>query len=155
MPSLNCSSRSSTMAPKMLTEEQSQAIKRLNAEDQPLAQTLLENGVKMTVEEIVGIWKLENPWQTTGPAVSIIWLEEGDKKAGLEHIMRKHTVELGKRNIGREQVVELVKAATMVGTRIGFQGQGAGRPIVVFKYHGEVMPTASRYPLAQTALLSV
>jgi hypothetical protein len=30
--------------------------------------------------------------------------------------------------------------ASMVGTRIGFQGQGAGRPIVVFKYHGEVMP---------------
>ena len=54
--------------------------------------------------------------------------------------MRNHTVELGKRNIGREQVVELVKAATMVGTSIGFQGQGAGRPIVVFKYHGEVMP---------------
>jgi hypothetical protein len=39
------------MAPNMLTEEQSQAIKRLNAEDQPLAQTMLENGVKMTVEK--------------------------------------------------------------------------------------------------------
>jgi hypothetical protein len=93
------------MAPNMLTEGQSQAIKRLNAEDQPLAQTMLENGVRMTVEKIVGIWKLENPWQTTGPAVSIVWLEEGHKTAGLDHIMRNHTVELGKRNIGREQVV--------------------------------------------------
>jgi len=38
-------------------------------------------------DDVVGIWHLQNPWPTTGNAVSIVWLEEGNDKAGLEHIM--------------------------------------------------------------------
>jgi hypothetical protein len=41
------------------------------------------NFIKMTVQDIIGIRELQNPWQTRGTAVSIVWLEKGDQKAGL------------------------------------------------------------------------
>jgi hypothetical protein len=41
--------------------------------------------------------------------------------------MFEHEGELAKRDIGRDEVVDLVKGATIAGKRIGFQGQGGHR----------------------------
>ena len=106
---------------------------------QPLVKMTLENRIKMTVQGVIGIWQLPNPWQTKRTAVSIVLVRRRRSKASLEHIMLEHERELSQRRIERDEVVELVKGATMVGTRIGFQGKGTGRPIVALKYHGELM----------------
>ena len=60
----------------ILTGEQAAAIRRLPDEYQPLVKMTLENGIKMTVQDVIGIWQLPNPWRTKRTAVRIVWLEE-------------------------------------------------------------------------------
>ncbi|GET42912.1 hypothetical protein [Microseira wollei] len=65
---------------------------------------LIENGVRCTPENIIGIAKLADG--------KIVFLETGNSKAGLQHILENHTVDFAnKKGIPPEQIPDAVIAA--------------------------------------------
>jgi len=45
-------------------------------------------------------------------------------KSGLKHVLIRHEKEFLKAGIKKEKIVDVAKAATMIGKRIGYQGKG-------------------------------
>ncbi|KAF2685949.1 hypothetical protein K458DRAFT_266741, partial [Lentithecium fluviatile CBS 122367] len=70
-----------------------------------------------------------------------IWVEEGNEKAGFNHML-KHESEFSRDGIGGIELIEVAEAATKVGTRVSFQagttrkkaGAASGRPIFLLIY---------------------
>ena len=71
---------------------------------QPLVRTTLEKKIKMTIENVLGIWQLPNPWIIQGRTMDIVWMEKGDEESGLEHIFEAHHREFPKRGISKDEM---------------------------------------------------
>ena len=66
-----------------------------------------------------------------------MWLEEGNARAGLEHV-NKHAKEFEDKGVPREDVPKLVHKAATEGRYTGYnQGDPPGRPIFEVDYNGE------------------
>jgi hypothetical protein len=70
---------------RIMTEEQENDIERLPSAWKPLVRKTLERNIKMTTEDILGIWELPQPWDVQGNMVDIAWLKTGNVKSGLKH----------------------------------------------------------------------
>jgi hypothetical protein len=70
--------------------------------------------------KLVGIWELPDGKEIQGQ--TILWLEQGDQRSGLIHIVHRHGAEFLQHNIQEEELVEFAKAVTSVGKKIGIQG---------------------------------
>jgi hypothetical protein len=92
----------------IITVKQQAAIEQLPHDWQPLIQRTLEKNIKMTIEDVVGIWELPQPQDIKGHTVSIVWLEKGDWKTGFVHIWERHQSEFLKRGITKDEIVEVV-----------------------------------------------
>ena len=66
----------------------------------------------------------------------IVFLQTGDDKAGLAHVILKHATELVGVGISIDQIPDAIMTAIMHGRIIGYQGQGFTRPIYEFEFQG-------------------
>ncbi|WP_324691642.1 RHS repeat domain-containing protein [Flavobacterium cheonhonense] len=94
---------------------------------------LAKEGVKFTIQDIIKIGRNQ--------LNKIVFLEKGNAKAGLEHIM-KHADDFSKNGIAKDDIADFVFDATTKGKIVGYQGEGTGRPIYEYLYKGEVKRVA-------------
>ncbi|MFB6930713.1 virulence factor, partial [Streptomyces noursei] len=66
------------------------------------------------------------------PGVPLAWLEKGNVKSGLVHILFRHAGEFAQVGVRVEDIPALVKKALTEGTRVGTQGEGRTIFEVVF-----------------------
>ncbi|MCP2164476.1 hypothetical protein [Goodfellowiella coeruleoviolacea] len=111
-----------------LTSPESILAAQRRSADRELIAEALRNGLKISPERVLYIGR-----DQTG---RIIWLEEGDDRAGAQHILRaKRREEFAVNGIAPEDVLDLVWRAVTGGKPVGIAGRGA----VVFavSYRGE------------------
>ncbi|MGK7875874.1 MAG: hypothetical protein AB4426_22020 [Xenococcaceae cyanobacterium] len=87
---------------------------------------LRQAGIKHTPEKILRITKLPNG--------KIVFLEKGNLKAGLRHILKEHRQHFAKRGISEEQIPDVVITAVAKGKVVGSQGKD--RPIYEVIFNG-------------------
>ncbi|WP_314174313.1 putative T7SS-secreted protein [Streptomyces winkii] len=67
----------------------------------------------------------------------VVFLEEGNAKAGLQHVVGEHADDFARQGVSREQIPDLVMRARTEGEVIGHQGTGPrARPIYEVEYGG-------------------
>jgi len=90
-----------------------------------LIKELSTNGIKNTAGDIIGIGK--------NSAGKIIFLETGNAKAGLTHIISEHGKEFAQAGISQKNLPKLIMEAAVHGKQIGMQGT---RPIYEVTFNG-------------------
>ena len=95
-----------------------------------LMDELAAQGEKFSPEKIVGI--------TKDPSGKIVWIEEGNSKSGLEHIVNEHEKQFNGQGISTEEIPNYILEAVHQGNIVGTQGSGP-RPRTVYEviYEGE------------------
>jgi uncharacterized protein YukE len=88
---------------------------------------LQANGVKVTPNDVVHIGRDGNG--------RILFLEQGDTRAGLQHVLNRHAKEFADQGIAQEDISSYVFRAATEGTPVGSQGDG--RTIFEFTWNGE------------------
>jgi hypothetical protein len=83
-----------------ITQEQEDAIKNVREEWKPLIRETIEAKRKITIANVVDIWKLPGGKIING--VTIVWLENGNLKSGVVHILHKHKDEFLQKGINLE-----------------------------------------------------
>jgi hypothetical protein len=82
-------------------------------------------GIKHTPEDIVRITRLSDG--------RIVFLERGNARAGLQHIVAEHGADFARRGISESQIPDLIMAALTRGKIVGYQGT---RPIYEVSFNG-------------------
>jgi hypothetical protein len=96
-----------------------------------LIEGLREQDIKHTPENIVGIGKT--------PTGKTVFLETGDSRAGLTHIIGEHAQDFARRGIPEEQIQNAVMTAVTKGKIVGYQGS---RPIYEVRFKGKIQRIA-------------
>ncbi len=86
------------------------------------------NGEKISPEKVLMI--------TKDPSDKIVWMETGNNKSGLEHIIDKHGHEFNGRGIANDDIPNYVLEAVHQGHIVGLQGKRNPRSIYEFTYNG-------------------
>jgi len=86
-----------------------------------LLDELRASGVKFSPDKIVAIGR--------DPNGKIIFLEIGDSKSGLQHIVNRHASEFAQVGIKEAEIPAVVIKAITEGRVVGHQGRGTERPI--------------------------
>lgn len=86
-----------------------------------LLNELRTNGVKFSAESIVDVRRLEDG--------RIVFLETGNSKAGLQHIMEAHGEDFARAGISEKNVPATVMDALSQGKIVARQGRDGGRPV--------------------------
>jgi hypothetical protein len=89
---------------------------------------LRANGVRFNVDEVVRTGR--------DPSGRVVWLETGDNRRGLTHIVNKHAEQFQGMGVGVDAIPELVMRAVTDGRLVGYQGRGTGRPIFEVDVNG-------------------
>lgn len=87
------------------------------------------NGEKISPEKVVMI--------TRDPSGKIIWMETGNNRSGLEHIIGNHSKEFNGRGIANDDIPNYVLEAVYQGNAVGTQGKRDPRTIYEFVYNGK------------------
>ncbi|WP_278938506.1 RHS repeat-associated core domain-containing protein [Pseudomonas helleri] len=99
----------------------------------PLDSTLLEelsaNGVKFTPGNIVSTARSQSG--------QVVFLETGNSKAGLQHIVEGHGSQFAQMGVPESQIPEVVMKALSEGKLVNFQGTGTGRPVFELTINGK------------------
>jgi len=74
----------------------------------------LKNGVKMTNDKVIRIWRMPSQHNIPGLKHTIVWIEEGTDKAGMQHILL-HKDQFESKGILEAKIAEVAEAATTVG----------------------------------------
>lgn len=91
---------------------------------------LQQAGIRHTPENIIWITKLPNG--------KIVFLETGNTRAGLQHILEKHSVDFANKGIPTDQIPDAVLTAITNGTIVGHLGSGREpRPIYQVNFQGQ------------------
>ncbi|ACK66413.1 conserved hypothetical protein [Rippkaea orientalis PCC 8801] len=93
-----------------------------------LIEELEAAGIKHNPEEIIAITRLSND--------KIIFLEQGNRRSGLQHILEKHGQDFINRGIAENRVVEVIMKAIIEGRIVGTQG--STRTIYEVMFEGKV-----------------
>lgn len=93
----------------------------MNDDKAALLAALSQAGIKHSPEKIVRIAK-----QGDG---KIVFLEEGNTEAGLQHILEEHSSEFLNQGIELEQIPDVIIAAVTQGRVIGYQGRRKTRTV--------------------------
>lgn len=94
-----------------------------------LLDELTANGVKFTPENVVATTRSSNG--------KVVFLETGNSKAGLQHIIEEHGSQFAQMGVSEAQIPSVVMKAVSEGKLIGYQGSGAGRPIYELTINGQ------------------
>ncbi|MEH2281438.1 MAG: hypothetical protein V7K90_08850 [Nostoc sp.] len=101
----------------------------MNQDTAALLAALLDAGIKHSPEKIVRIAK-----QTDG---KIIFLQEGNAEAGLQHILEEHSLEFADQGIEPNQIPDAIITAVTQGKIIGYQGRKKTRTIYEVNFNGK------------------
>lgn len=93
-----------------------------------MLEALSKSGVKYNPDDVIAVTKTVDG--------KLVWLENGNSKAGLEHIMN-HADDFSNKGIPKEQIKDLVMEGLNKGEIVGYQGRGQGRPIYEVIFNGE------------------
>ncbi|MEH2416980.1 hypothetical protein [Nostoc sp.] len=104
-------------------------IEEFNYEKSALIAELVQLSIKHSPEKIVRIAK-----QTDG---KIIFLEEGNAEAGLQHILEEHSLEFADQGIEPNQIPDAIITAVTQGKIIGYQGRKKTRTIYEVNFNGK------------------
>jgi hypothetical protein len=94
-----------------------------------LLDELTANGVKFTPENVIAT--------TRSPSGKVVFLETGNSKAGLQHIIEEHGSQFAKMGVSEAQIPGVVMKAVSEGKLVGYQGSGVGRPIYELTINGQ------------------
>jgi filamentous hemagglutinin len=95
---------------------------------------LQASGVKISPQNVVATGK--------NAAGQTVWLETGDLKSGLTHIVNDHGAEFAKFGITEAEIPSTVIKAVTEGKFIGYQGSDMTRPIYEVVVNGKVQRIA-------------
>jgi uncharacterized Zn-binding protein involved in type VI secretion len=109
-------------------------VAKLGKPNHALLTELTANGVKFTPENIVAIAR-----DTNG---RIIFLETGNSRAGLRHIVERHGEEFARMGVSEAKIPNVVMKAVTEGKISGYQGAGTGRPIYEVNVNGQTQRIA-------------
>ena len=116
---------------KQLTKQEIQAaaaeFDKLALTRQSLIGELAQKGVKHTPENIIAIGK-----DASG---KIVFLEKGNPKAGLQHIIKEHGSQFAQKGVPESQISDLVFKAATEGKQVGMQGT---RPVFEVEFGGKI-----------------
>ncbi|WP_201788750.1 hypothetical protein [Pseudomonas frederiksbergensis] len=87
------------------------------------------NGVKYTPENVIAT--------TRSQSGQVVFLEVGNSKAGLQHIIEEHGTQFTQMGVTEAQIPSVVMKAVSEGKLIGYQGSGVGRPIYELTINGQ------------------
>ena len=105
-----------------------------SGEGKALISEVVASGEKISPEKVVMI--------TRDPNGKIVWLESGNTKSGLEHIINKHGHEFNGRGIANNDIPDYVLEAVYQGNVVGTQGKRNPRTIYEFVYNGKTQRIA-------------
>ncbi|MCL6750626.1 hypothetical protein KBT16_06375 [Nostoc sp. CCCryo 231-06] len=91
---------------------------------------LCQAGIKHSPEKVVRIAK-----QADG---KIVFLEEGNAEAGLQHILQEHSLEFANQGIEPSQIPDAIITAVTQGKIIGYQGRKKTRTIYEINFNGKI-----------------
>jgi filamentous hemagglutinin len=112
-----------------MSKENSNHFSRTNGANKALVDELVSSGEKCTPENIVAITK-----DSSG---RIVWLETGNDRAGLNHIIDEHGSQFHGKGISNEEIPNYVMEAIHQGNIVGYQGKKNPRTIYEFVYEGK------------------
>ena len=105
-----------------------------SGEGKALIAEVVASGEKISPAKVVMI--------TRDPNGKIVWLETGNTKSGLEHIIKKHGHEFNGRGIANKDIPDYVLEAVYQGNVVGTQGKRNPRTIYEFIYNGKTQRIA-------------
>ena len=105
-----------------------------SGEGQALIDEVIANGDKISPDKVVLI--------TRDPSGKIVWLEEGNSSAGLQHIIDQHGKEFNGKGISNDDIPNYVLEAVYQGNVVGTQGKRNPRTVYEFVYNGETQRIA-------------
>ncbi len=94
-----------------------------------LLDELTANGVKFTPENVIAT--------TRNSSGKVVFLETGNSKAGLQHIIEEHGSQFAQMGVSEAQIPGVVMKAVSEGKLVGYQGSGTGRPIYELTINGQ------------------
>ncbi|MCO8314386.1 DUF637 domain-containing protein, partial [Pseudomonas mandelii] len=94
-----------------------------------LLDELIANGVKFTPENVIATAR-----SSSG---KVVFLETGNSKAGLQHIIEEHGSQFAQMGVSEAQIPGVVMKAVSEGKLVGYQGSGGGRPIYELTINGQ------------------
>lgn len=98
-----------------------------SGEGQALIDKVIANGEKISPNKVVMI--------TRDPTGRIVWLETGNSKSGLHHIINDHGKEFNGRGISSNDIPDYILEAVYQGKIVGTQGKRDPRAIYEFVYN--------------------
>jgi filamentous hemagglutinin len=72
----------------------------------------------------------------------VVFLETGNSRAGLQHIIDEHAEDFANVGIPESQISAVVMKAATEGRIVGYQGRGTGRPIYEVTINGQAQRIA-------------
>lgn len=110
-----------------MNESQQYFIKVSDPEAATLITEIEQAGIKYSRDRILRIGKDANN--------KIVFLETGNGRSGLQHIVENHKDEFRDRGITEEQIPDLVMSAIILGSIVGYQSEN--RPIYEVIFNGK------------------
>ena len=95
---------------------------------------LAANGVKFTPQNVIATGRSANG--------QVVFLEAGNAKSGLQHIVTEHAKDFATVGISESQISSVVMEAAINGRLVGYQGAGTGRPIYEITFNGQMQRIA-------------
>lgn len=95
---------------------------------------LVGKGVKITPADLMRIQKLNDG--------QIVFLERGNSRSGLQHIIERHGAQFSKAGVPETKVADFLMDALKNGKIVGCQGSSNTRPIYEVNYEGRVLRVA-------------
>lgn len=95
-----------------------------------LIDEVVSQGFKISPEKVVLI--------TRDPTNKVVWMETGNAKSGLAHIIARHGKEFNTLGISNCDIPNYVLEAVYQGNIIGAQGRRNPRTVYEFTYNGEI-----------------
>jgi hypothetical protein len=102
-----------------------------SAERDEMIQQLQSEGIKFDPDKVVQIGR-----DSDG---KIIFLEQGNKRAGLQHIL-SHATDFANKGVSQDEIPELVTRAATQGEKVGISGRD--RPIYQIMHNGTMLKIA-------------
>uniref|UniRef100_UPI000C06F7C1 RHS repeat domain-containing protein n=1 Tax=Tepidibacter mesophilus TaxID=655607 RepID=UPI000C06F7C1 len=98
-----------------------------------LLDELASSGAKYSPDDVLAVTKTVDG--------KLAWLETGNSKAGMKHIL-DHADDFANKGIQQSQIKDLVMESLTNGKIVGYQGKGTGRPIYEVMFNGKKYHTA-------------
>ncbi|MFQ6148685.1 RICIN domain-containing protein [Streptomyces seoulensis] len=114
-----------------LSQRMADRSKAANSLDLDLVKKLENSGANFNRGDLVMVVRYPRP------GVPVAWLEMGNAKAGLVHIIFRHAGEFMERGVASEDIPKLLEKALTEGKVVGYQGSDAGRPIYETVFNGK------------------